>query len=131
MAPLEQTARPFNPSCSAIGSTVRGGRPLASTTLKPAATAARTASLVRGDSVPSWRSRVPSRSLAINSIIFVFFVIRLRTPSSRRLVPDDDPEVASLRILSNAALRMEVGHERVERPGRDRTTQALHQFLIV
>src|SRR5690348_8089951 len=106
MAPLEQTARPLRPSWSAIGCTVRGGRPLDSTTLKPASTAARTASLVRCDRLPSWRSSVPSRSLAINSIgTFVTLAFR--------------------------SLCMEGRDEGIEAARLDRAPESLHQFLIV
>src|SRR4029453_3142951 len=64
MAPLAQMARPPTPIRSAIGPRLRGGRPLTSTTVIPAARAAARAARVRSDTVSSGSSRVPSRSLA-------------------------------------------------------------------
>src|SRR3990167_5536572 len=68
MAPLEQTATPVMPTCSAIAATSRGGRAVTKTTVRPAAWAPAIAARVRDEMPPSPRSRVPSRSVAISRI---------------------------------------------------------------
>src|SRR4051794_10434090 len=65
MAPLAHTTRPRSPSTSMIGGIQRGGRPVTMTSPIPADSAASTAARVRSDTVPSERSSVPSRSVAI------------------------------------------------------------------
>src|SRR6516165_4519828 len=66
-APLAHTAIGANPSASTTGRIQRGGRPVATTNCAPAATAARTASRVRGVMVSFSSNRVPSTSQAISA----------------------------------------------------------------
>ena len=55
---------PVWPVASATGAIQRGGRPVTSASTMPAASAARIASQVRRETVPSVRISVPSRSVA-------------------------------------------------------------------
>src|SRR5215207_9206193 len=64
MAPLQQIASPFAWSACATSRRVRGGRALTSTSTTPAPTMSRSTRTVRGESVRSGRSSVPSRSLS-------------------------------------------------------------------
>src|SRR5947209_15793133 len=66
-APLAHTAVGANPSASTTGLIQRGGRPVATTNRAPAATAARTASRVRGVMVSCSSNKVPSTSQAISA----------------------------------------------------------------
>ena len=66
-APLAHTAIGAKPSASTTGRIQRGGRPVATMNCAPAATAARTASRVRGVMVSFSSNKVPSTSQAISA----------------------------------------------------------------
>src|ERR1700761_5873031 len=66
-APLAHTAIGAKPSASTTGRIHRGGRPVATTNWAPAATAARTASRVRGVMVSFSSNNVPSTSQAMSA----------------------------------------------------------------
>src|ERR687892_8767 len=65
-APFAQIARPVCPNASATGRTHRGGRPVATTIITPASSAAPNARTVRSETAPPVRRTVPSRSVAIS-----------------------------------------------------------------
>ena len=64
MAPLEHSTMPWWSVCSAMLVSQRGGRPVTSTTVAPARSAASRACTVRVEIVPSDLTMVPSRSVA-------------------------------------------------------------------
>src|ERR1700722_18013754 len=66
-APLAHTAIGANPRASTTGRIQRGGRPVATRKCAPAATAARTASRVRGVMVSFSSNNVPSTSQAMSA----------------------------------------------------------------
>ena len=65
-APFETMARPSSPTCSHRLSIHRSGRPVTKTTGTPRPSTAASTDRVYGDTVPSLRSNVPSRSVAIS-----------------------------------------------------------------
>src|SRR6266508_4809367 len=65
IAPLPHTAVATSPESSPSPSTYRGGRAVTNTISAPAAVARRSARRVRSETVPSVRTSVPSRSVAI------------------------------------------------------------------
>src|SRR6201997_1965958 len=86
-APLAHTAIGANPSASTTGCIQRGGRPVATRKCAPAATAARTASRVRGVMVSFSSNNVPSTSQAMSAGVLTFGSSRRSAAWSRQRDP--------------------------------------------
>src|ERR1700746_1131993 len=99
-APLAHTAIGANPSASTTGRIQRGGRPVATRKYAPAATAARTASRVRGVIVSFSSNNVPSTSQAISAGSVGFGFVTETSLGHSAFPARQSPSVPSALLLS-------------------------------